>query len=471
VKIVLTSSVSNVNLTTCVPSSLTLGAQLMDFEWFILSHDVFISSTGGQAADEATDPFDNFFGSDSKAHIKRKKISCEIHLLVMRNAQAFLVSRILPCCLIVTGGLGAAWLDPTQAPMVAGRVALMITAMLTVINMTNQVKLRLTKIMWIDTFNLVQIFVLLIGIIATVVIHLEHRVGSKQRALALDQSARSVVGLMYFGYTVSVCVGGYTRSWSTIGFACLATTISVFVFNRFQIWWILRGKQRALSASLDALDAAEFTTDEGVELAQQLFRLCDEDDSGRIEVPEAAKMLMQWSEHGSHSRPPLTIARAYYNARKMTNNDSSGSMGLGKFIEMLQQEQARSTDSRFTMSDDSIPLSARNESGHTWARRVSSLVSNIGATDVKFWNPFARVATAAPESEVATHNLRIGRQRSSGVVELQEATVESSTSVSVAVPVAVEGVEEESGLEGLPADASVDREEESEHTLPLHTIA
>lgn len=121
-------------------------------------------------------------------------------------------------------------------------------------------------------FNLVQIIILLIALLSSVATHLEHRMGRKRRALAVDESVRKVAWMLYVGLMASVLAAGATRQFSIVA-TCVITIVAVgaiIVLKTIRLLTLSRRRRRALFDKLDGGEV-DLHTHGGEALARQLF--------------------------------------------------------------------------------------------------------------------------------------------------------------------------------------------------------
>jgi hypothetical protein len=151
--------------------------------------------------------------------------ACVVEIPLRRSPVAVVVGHLIPCLIIVFGGLGALWLDPTVPPLMGGRVGLMITAMLVVGNMSKSVQLRLTTVMWMDFFSMAQFLLLLCALLGTIMVHYNLRNGHKARAVAFDEALRICAWVAYLGVMASVFTYGTTHSNVVFSVTCVASRL------------------------------------------------------------------------------------------------------------------------------------------------------------------------------------------------------------------------------------------------------
>jgi len=272
-------------------------------------------------------------GTDLTAHaactLEVDEGACVVEIPLRRSPVAVVVGHLIPCLIIVFGGLGALWLDPTVPPLMGGRVGLMITAMLVVGNMSKSVQLRLTTVMWMDFFSMAQFLLLLCALLGTIMVHYNLRNGHKARAVAFDEALRICAWVAYLGVMASVFTYGTTHSNVVFSVTILVTVLLVLLLLFFLQRRILTMKHDRRVALLKQLEQADLDDPSGETLAQSIFDEFDDDRSGRLSISEAAAFIHLWF-------PSLSKKAAYQTARRHAND---GSLGFGIFVEMLMTER------------------------------------------------------------------------------------------------------------------------------------
>jgi len=257
--------------------------------------------------------------------------ACVLKIRIVRIPNGFIISNMVPTFLVVFGGLGAMWLDPAVPPLMGGRVSLMIVAMLVVVNMGRAHKLRLSTTMWKDWLTIVQVSLLLVGLLATLTVHMYARSHQVILARTLDENMRHVAWVTYVGFLLSVICFGTLKSpeaFAAIGTATLAIDALILTFNGYRLRRIKRRKRADL---MKALLTVDLKSNEGTQLAQQFFQDYDEDNSDSISTKEATEIII--ASHGGD----LRLAKAYAKARTYTKDD--GHLFFPQFLDMLEDLQ------------------------------------------------------------------------------------------------------------------------------------
>jgi len=135
---------------------------------------------------------------------------------ISRKWLSFFMSNLLPSVIIVLGGLSALFLDPTAPPLVGGRTALTIIAMLTSVSIARSAP-RYPYFMWMDALTLFSLALLLIGLAETMYVHQLIRGGRKAEGLAIDSTFRFVLPAVYLFSIVSIVVYAFLSGAHDIG--------------------------------------------------------------------------------------------------------------------------------------------------------------------------------------------------------------------------------------------------------------
>ena len=176
----------------------------------------------------------------------------------------------------------------------------MIVAMLVVVNMGRAHKLRLSTTMWKDWLTIVQVSLLLVGLLATLTVHMYARSHQVILARTLDENMRHVAWVTYVGFLLSVICFGTLKSpeaFAAIGTATLAIDALILTFNGYRLRRIKRRKRADL---MKALLTVDLKSNEGTQLAQQFFQDYDEDNSDSISTKEATEIII--ASHGGDLR-------------------------------------------------------------------------------------------------------------------------------------------------------------------------
>jgi len=229
--------------------------------------------------------------------------SCAISILVERQPEVWIVKTLLVSVLVVYGGLISVYLHP--ADFIADRLALIITSMLIIVtNMQSDLGLgSITYIMFVDFFNLLQIFACVIGMVFSVFVHYLFRTGREGLAVTVDLVGFCQLVFVFYpistiGFLVTMigsgmAEGGDESSLTTIGwtlFSCSFLLPLVYAYLRIRSLHKQR-KSRQRNALAKLANAEEQGEEQFEASIKSAFDTFDVDDSGSISSKELRKMI------------------------------------------------------------------------------------------------------------------------------------------------------------------------------------
>jgi len=224
---------------------------------------------------------------------------CMVHIHVRRNYVVFFVKNILVLAMIVEAAMLSLRLNPLAPPLAGARLAIHMTAMLTVAvrssaDLTGQLG-HVNQLLWIDGFYIFQFGTIVISLCESTLVHLLIRRNKNGVALRIDLVFRNVLPLVVYPMSIAgLCLWAFIPSpGAGLSLMVLAVILPV-VFGGIAVNVIQKSyvaKKRRLARQLVTATEDEIDDQSESPLMKEAFELFDIDKSGSIDEIEVRSLL------------------------------------------------------------------------------------------------------------------------------------------------------------------------------------
>ena len=331
----------------------------------VFPEDQFILTTCGEPTffDEAELPKDHEGTStlidatsqwqlDSHRASKSERVEgegCVLTIYIQRKWEGFFLKSLLPSWIIVLAGLAGLWLDPTAPPLVGGRTALLILAMLISVNTSGSGE-RYPYFMWTDALYLTQMGILIIGLTQTMWVHQLIREKHTKKATAIDKVCRALLPLIYVN-----CIA-FLLTWANTANAGLSSLVLIFgglalgPTSYMAFTWQYRKLTRERRAVMRQLRVHPADDEARTKLVHRAFDLFDEDNSGSLEKGETAEMLRAIN-------PKLSKSQAHRRVEEAEKEH----FDFEAFSELMSLDRERGSLAQAAMTDKERRMATKKE--------------------------------------------------------------------------------------------------------------
>ena len=225
---------------------------------------------------------------------------CQLIFKIRRNNNIFIIKQLVPSIVISEAPLLSLYLDGTVPPLIGARASLHIIALLLVVTRANtDLGLgTLSSLIWTDEFALVQFFVILAGLVETIVVHALIRFGCKVLAVSVDGVFRVLLPFVLFPCLV---VGFILKGLEQQALFLLVIVGGMLLFLSYSVarvlymdWQIQRNRKKMVK-KLKALkmesNGSKLTDKEVDQIMRKTFDTFDLDRSKKLEKAEVRLIL------------------------------------------------------------------------------------------------------------------------------------------------------------------------------------
>jgi len=225
---------------------------------------------------------------------------CPVVLKIRRNNDLFIIKQLIPSIVISEAPLLSLYMDATVPPLVGARASLHIIALLLVVTRANNdLGLgTLSSLIWTDEFALVQFFVILAGLVETIVVHALIRFGCKVLAVSVDGVFRILLPFVLFPCLV---VGFILKGLEQEAFFLLVIVGGMLLFLSYSVarvlykGWQIQRNRTMMVKKLKALkmesNGSTLTDKEVDQIMRKTFDTFDLDKSKKLEKAEVRLIL------------------------------------------------------------------------------------------------------------------------------------------------------------------------------------
>lgn len=248
---------------------------------------------------------------------------CALLVPVIRNFKVFFVKNIVVIVVIVQAAMLSLWLNPLVPPLMGGRFAISITAMLTISNVVNVDLsdelgvLPKYQLLWLDWFYIFHFGAVLTCIAESAFVHVLIRNGKDALATGIDKEFRIILPFVMY----PLCVIGLLL-WAGIpspevGETLIALAIIVPLaggaLRAMKVNRRYEARKQQLAYKIIALPEEEL--DDDAPLLLETFTLFDFDRSGDINEKEVRSLLtiMYPSMPARHRKELMDMAQERIN--------------------------------------------------------------------------------------------------------------------------------------------------------------
>jgi len=225
---------------------------------------------------------------------------CPVVFKIRRNNNLFIIKQLIPSIVISEAPLLSLYMDATVPPLVGARASLHIIALLLVVTRANtDLGLgTLSSLIWTDEFALVQFFVILAGLVETIVVHALIRFGCKVLAVSVDGVFRILLPFVLFPCLV---VGFVLKGLEQEAFFLLVIVGGMLLFLSYSVarvlykGWQIQRNRTMMVKKLKALkmesNGSTLTDKEVDQIMRKTFDTFDLDKSKKLEKAEVRLIL------------------------------------------------------------------------------------------------------------------------------------------------------------------------------------
>jgi len=226
--------------------------------------------------------------------------ACPVVFKIKRNNDLFIIKQLIPSIVISEAPLLSLYMDATVPPLVGARASLHIIALLLVVTRANtDLGLgTLSSLIWTDEFALVQFFVILAGLVETIVVHALIRFGCKVLAVSVDGVFRVLLPFVLFPCLV---VGFILKGVEQEALSLLVIVGGMLLFLSYSVarvlykdWQIQRNRKmmvKKLKALKMEINGSKLTDKEVDQIMRKTFDTFDLDNSKKLEKAEVRLIL------------------------------------------------------------------------------------------------------------------------------------------------------------------------------------
>jgi hypothetical protein len=234
------------------------------------------------------------------ALLESRQDVCPLVLKIKRNNDLFIIKQLIPSIVISEAPLLSLYMDATVPPLVGARASLHIIALLLVVTRANNdLGLgTLSSLIWTDEFALVQFFVILAGLVETIVVHALIRFGCKVLAVSVDGVFRVLLPFVLFPCLV---VGFILKGVEQEALSLLVIVGGMLLFLSYSVarvlykdWQIQRNRKmmvKKLKALKMEINGSKLTDKEVDQIMRKTFDTFDLDNSKKLEKAEVRLIL------------------------------------------------------------------------------------------------------------------------------------------------------------------------------------
>ena len=265
----------------------------------------------------------------------QKNDTCVMSIRIIRVPIAYVVKGILSTVLVVGGSLVTALLLHPEEYIGDRSAVLFIAFLILITNMQMDLGLGvISTLLWVDVFNLIQLFLVIVVIIETMVVHGMIRYLDRDWAEAahhVDHVARRLLPLVYFIVTGVLVVCGAYDEYRMAAAVIAGVIVPVLVFFG---WLMVRRLVRATRAAqekaiVELANVNPADSEAYDEAIKCVFYAFDEDDSGQLGLHEMRDLVTML--HPSANK--TDVRKAMLEARKYA--DGEGELDLSNFTDAL----------------------------------------------------------------------------------------------------------------------------------------
>ena len=260
------------------------------------------------------------------------KSTCVVSVKIKRVWSVFFVKSMVITMLVAIGALLALYMHPGE--MTGDRMAhLFVGILIFVVNLQTDLGLgKLTNLMWIDVFNLVQITLLICAVVEGLVVHHYFATQRENFAIHLDHVFRFVFPFIVYPWVTSACI-----IWGAYHEDALVIFVMMLTLGIPLLCLVMAGMIRRKSRARDRLIAKCITqcqkyTDNDAEYEPAMFRLfraVDLDGSGELDSKELRELFRALYPKASRK----SIAAAVHMTRPYCN--AAGDLDDDSFVDAL----------------------------------------------------------------------------------------------------------------------------------------
>eukprot|EP00900_Chrysochromulina_parva_P022195 jgi/Chrpa1/4609/Chrysochromulina_OHIO_Genome00018962-RA len=234
------------------------------------------------------------------ALLESRQDACPVVFKIKRNNDLFIIKQLIPSIVISEAPLLSLYMDATVPPLVGARASLHIIALLLVVTRANtDLGLgTLSSLIWTDEFALVQFFVILAGLVETIVVHALIRFGCKVLAVSVDGVFRVLLPFVLFPCLV---VGFILKGVEQEALSLLVIVGGMLLFLSYSVarvlykdWQIQRNRKmmvKKLKALKMEINGSKLTDKEVDQIMRKTFDTFDLDKSKKLEKAEVRLIL------------------------------------------------------------------------------------------------------------------------------------------------------------------------------------
>jgi hypothetical protein len=234
------------------------------------------------------------------ALLESRQDVCPLVLKIKRNNDLFIIKQLIPSIVISEAPLLSLYMDATVPPLVGARASLHIIALLLVVTRANNdLGLgTLSSLIWTDEFALVQFFVILAGLVETIVVHALIRFGCKVLAVSVGGVFRVLLPFVLFPCLV---VAFILKGLGQEAFFLLVIVGGMLLFLSYSVArvlykdWKIQRNRKMMVKKLKALkmesNGSTLTDKEVDQIMRKTFDTFDLDKSKKLEKAEVRLIL------------------------------------------------------------------------------------------------------------------------------------------------------------------------------------
>jgi hypothetical protein len=234
------------------------------------------------------------------ALLQSRQDVCPLVFKIKRNNNLFIIKQLIPSVVISEAPLLSLYMDATVPPLVGARASLHITALLIVVTRANtDLGLgALSSLIWTDEFALVQFFVILAGLVETIVVHALIRFGCKVLAVSIDGVFRVLLPFVLFPCLVA---GFILKGLEQQTLFLLVIVGGMLLFLSYSVArvlykdWQIQRNRKMMVKKLKALkmesNGSTMTDKEVDQIMRKTFDTFDLDKSKKLEKAEVRLIL------------------------------------------------------------------------------------------------------------------------------------------------------------------------------------
>jgi len=268
--------------------------------------------------------------------------SCEIIFNVRRNFQVFFVRSILTTIIVIGGSIATALLMHPGEHTGDREAVLFIAFLISVTNIqTTETGMgKVTSMLWIDIFNIVQLLLSLVAVIQTIIVHYLITTNRDAVAVHLDNACKVTLPVLYVGLTGAmflIATSEFDQVKYDTAVALIATLSTCAIPATLFLAWLRATKfDRDRRRSVAVLRTVGIHGGKRSEDAiTQFFNCFDLDSNGTLDKDEL-RALLEYLNPGATSKD-LSTSMQFLRSYEDT---TSGELNAKDFTDALRDLEA-----------------------------------------------------------------------------------------------------------------------------------